>query len=185
MGKRISTGSRQRRRVAGTTLIELLSAIVVVSIGLLGISNLQAKALKSSQDSFFVSQATFLLDDIAERMRANHSDGNPASGNYDFVNAMSDFTDLTGAQQAQDCVDAVCTPAQVATYDVAQWLQTMTVGNRALPSSKAKITWNARIATVTIRWKSAYSEDGNCDATGDLNGAPQDYRCLTTLVTLP
>lgn len=170
----------------GTSMIELLSAMIVVSIGLLGISNLQSRALKTSQDSYFVSQATLFLDDIAERMRANHANGDSAAGNYNFINNMTDYSDLTAAQKAQDCVGfaANCTPAQMAVYDVARWLQSMTQGNRALPSAKAKITWAATTATVTVRWQTNFVDSGNCDVDGTISAA-QDYRCLTTTVALP
>lgn len=170
----------------GTSMIELLSAMVVVSIGLLGISNLQSKALKSSQDSYFVSQATFFLDDIAERIRANHASGNSAAANYNFVTAMKTYAELTTGQQGRSCVGnaVTCTPAQMAEYDVARWLNAMTNGNRALPSAAGMITWSGTTATITIRWKAIYTENGNCDSAGTLNGATQDYRCVTSTVAL-
>lgn len=175
------SGARASR---GTSMIELLSAMVVVSIGLLGISNLQSKSLKSSQDSYFVSQATFFLDDIAERIRANHANGNSAAANYHFVTTMKTYASLTSGQQARDCVSAACTPAQMAEYDVARWLQLMTDGNRALPLAAGKITWAGTTATITVRWKAVFSENGNCDSAGTI-GASQDYRCVTSTVALP
>lgn len=171
--------------MSGTSMIELLSAMVVVSVGLLGISNLQSKALKSSQDSYFVSQATFYLDDMAERLRANHGSGNSAATNYNFINAMTVYSGLSSTIQGRNCVGADCTPAQMAEYDVARWLNATTSGNRALPSAAGRITWAATTATITLRWKSVYSENGNCDSTGVIGGATQDYRCLTSTVLLP
>lgn len=172
------------RLLRGTSMVELLSAMVVVSIGLLGISNLQSKSLKSSHDSYFVSQATFFLDDIAERIRANHANGNSAATNYHFVASMKAYADLSSGQKLRDCVGATCTPAQMAEYDVARWLQAMTDGNRALPLAAGKITWAGTTATVTIRWRAVFSENGNCDSAGTI-GASLDYRCITSTVALP
>jgi type IV pilus assembly protein PilV len=59
-------------RQKGFTLIETLVALVVLSIGLLGVAALQLTALQNSGSAVFRSQATFLIYDIADRMRANH-----------------------------------------------------------------------------------------------------------------
>lgn len=184
MRKNIATLSI-RAAMSGTSMIELLSAMVVVSVGLLGISNLQSKALKSSQDSYFVSQATFYLDDMAERLRANHGSGNSAAANYNFITAMTAYSGLSSTIQGRNCVGADCTPAQMAEYDVARWLNATTNGNRALPSAAGKITWVGTTATINLRWKSVYSENGNCDSTGVIGGSVQNYHCLTSTVLLP
>ena len=54
----------------GTTLIEVLVAIVIISIGLLSVAALQTVSLKSNNGSYLRSQATFLAYDLADRMRA-------------------------------------------------------------------------------------------------------------------
>lgn len=54
----------------GTTLIEVLVAIVIISLGLLSVAALQTVSLKSNNGSYLRSQATFLAYDLADRMRA-------------------------------------------------------------------------------------------------------------------
>ncbi|WP_415889496.1 type IV pilus modification protein PilV [Neptuniibacter sp. SY11_33] len=54
----------------GASLLEVLVAIVVISIGLLSVVALQTMALKSNQGSYFRSQATFLAYDLADRIRS-------------------------------------------------------------------------------------------------------------------
>lgn len=55
----------------GSSLIEVLVALLVFSIGMLGLSALQLNALRSVSDSSQRSQSTWILQDIAERIRAN------------------------------------------------------------------------------------------------------------------
>jgi type IV pilus assembly protein PilV len=56
---------------AGFTLLEILIALVVLSIGLLGIAALQGVGLRTSHGAQLTSQASVLAYDIADRIRAN------------------------------------------------------------------------------------------------------------------
>ena len=58
-------------RIKGVTLIEVLVAIVITSIGILGFASLQFLGLNSNQSAYSRSQATFIATDLSERMRAN------------------------------------------------------------------------------------------------------------------
>jgi type IV pilus assembly protein PilV len=69
---RTSLGSR---RVAGFTLIEVLVALVVLSIGLLGIAALYVETLRANRSALVRTQAIALASDLADRIRANR---NPA-----------------------------------------------------------------------------------------------------------
>lgn len=68
-------------RQQGATLIEVLIATVIISIGLLSVAALQTVALKSNQGSYFRSQATFLAYDLADRIRA--APDSALNGDYD------------------------------------------------------------------------------------------------------
>lgn len=57
--------------IKGVTLIEVLVAVVITSIGILGFASLQFLGLNSNQSAYSRSQATFIATDLAERMRAN------------------------------------------------------------------------------------------------------------------
>ena len=63
-----SSGNARQR---GMTLIEILVAIVVLSIGLLGLAGLQLKGLQVNQGSTYRSQAAMLAEDMADRIRAD------------------------------------------------------------------------------------------------------------------
>jgi type IV pilus assembly protein PilV len=100
----------QLHQSAGLTLVEILVAVVVLSIGLLGLAGLQAAALRNNHSAYLRSQATVFGYDMADRMRAN-----PiaiSNGNYDSP----------AATAVSACLNAAgCTPAQMATHDMSEW----------------------------------------------------------------
>lgn len=55
----------------GFTLLEVLVAMLVLSIGLLGLAGLMASSLKNSHSAYHRTQATWLAYDMLDRMRAN------------------------------------------------------------------------------------------------------------------
>lgn len=69
--KTLHRGQANRKRTGGFTLLEVLIALVVLSIGLLGIAALQGVGLRSSQGAYLTSQASLLAYDMADRIRAN------------------------------------------------------------------------------------------------------------------
>ncbi len=61
----------QKSRQTGFSLLEVLIAIVITSIGLLGLAGMQATGLRNNHSAYHRSQATVLAYDIADRMRSN------------------------------------------------------------------------------------------------------------------
>jgi type IV pilus assembly protein PilV len=107
----------------GVTLIEVLIAILIISIGLLGMAGLQAAALKANLGASQRSAATMLASDMADRMRANMAGVN--AGNYDIspINAPTQWT---------SCLQvAGCTLQQMAQNDLWEWNQAI---QNTLPS---------------------------------------------------
>jgi len=70
--------------MTGMTLVEVLVAVLVLSIGLLGLASLQMTVLRSNHSAYLRSQATLLAQDITERMLANRSAA--LAGKYDAAN---------------------------------------------------------------------------------------------------
>lgn len=118
----------------GFTLIEVLVALLVVSIGLLGVARLQTLAMRSTHGSHLRSQAVVLAYAMADRMRANNRGVRDASGNYvGFYNAADDAPGTGDYQAAADagCSEhggvaaATCTVAQMAANDTFEWTRTL------------------------------------------------------------
>jgi type IV pilus assembly protein PilV len=61
----------RNRSSRGFSLLEVLVAILILSIGLLGLAAMQAFSLKANQSANFRTQATALTTMIVERMRAH------------------------------------------------------------------------------------------------------------------
>lgn len=71
----------------GTSLIEVLVALVVLSVGLLGLAGLQLNALKLNQTAMQRSEATLFAYSILDQMRADAAVAK--AGGYDIA-----FADL-------------------------------------------------------------------------------------------
>lgn len=75
----INTMTSNLRQSAASRLIEMMVAVLVLSIGLLGIAGMQAATSKYKINSWSRSQASVLLSDLAERVRIN-----PGAGGTNF-----------------------------------------------------------------------------------------------------
>ncbi|MDU4251170.1 MULTISPECIES: type IV pilus modification protein PilV [unclassified Pseudomonas] len=118
----------------GTTLIEILIAVVILAVGLLGMAGLQATSVQTNQGAYYRSQASILANDMADRMRANRDSA--IAGNY----TMSDFP----ASSSSNSVTGTR-----AEKDQAEWLNRLA---SALPSGTGKVALNANVITISVRW---------------------------------
>ena len=73
----------------GMTLVEVLVALVILGVGLLGAAAFQLNALKYTDSARMTSQASFIAYDMLDRIRANaaadYTIAPPASGNPDVA----------------------------------------------------------------------------------------------------
>jgi type IV pilus assembly protein PilV len=129
-------------RAKGFTLVEVLVAVLVLSIGLLGIAGLQLTSLRGNQSSYLRSQATVLSYDLIDRMRANRSQA--MSGSYDI-----NYT--TG--------DSMPSGSTMADADLTDWLNRI---NSVFPgTSQASVNMDGNnVVSVTIQWN-----DSRADST--------------------
>ena len=96
-------------RSRGFSMIELLVAVLVMGIGVLGITGLQLLSLQNNRGALLRGEAVQLAYDIMDRIRAN------PGANYDGL-------DLADAPPATaDCNANICTEAQMVTFDQAVW----------------------------------------------------------------
>jgi len=159
--------SRAIGRQPGFTLLEVLIALLVLSIGLLGLAGLQAKGLSYNQSAYLRSVATAQAYNMADRIRANPAGS--STGDYDNVSGLP--------SSHTDCTKNVCSPAQMAAFDLYQW---NTDNKNALPSGQGRVTVqnsNPRVLTVTVMW-----DDQRTGATGTgCSGNPKvDLTCFST-----
>jgi type IV pilus assembly protein PilV len=111
----------------GFTLVEVLVAVVVLAIGLLGMAGLQVAGLHYNHNAYLRAQATLLASDIAERMKANPV--GVQAGNYDNPTA--------AGTQADDCLTTTgCAAAAMAGHDFYEWNNALST---RLPNGKGVV----------------------------------------------
>ncbi len=71
-----------KSRQCGFSMIEVLVAILIVSVGLIGMALLQSMALKYSQSSNYRTQAVNLSSNLLEQVRANRAEASSYVGTF-------------------------------------------------------------------------------------------------------
>lgn len=123
----------------GSSLLEVMISMVVLSIGILGLLALQTTALKTNQLAVTRTLASGLAVEISELMRANKIAAE--NGNYDISIA-----------------GTVSAAATIAETDLQAWKSHLA----QLPSGQGSISRNNNIVTITIQWDE--SRVGNANA---------------------
>lgn len=122
----------------GFTLLEVMVAVVVLAIGLLGLAGLQATATRFNDSAYQRSQATALAYDIADRMRANREAALTGGGYPGPVQNPAPACAILGAPAGT-----------LAQQDIAAWRNALAC---TLPSGTGSIARNAGIYTIVIQW---------------------------------
>ena len=129
----------QRDKQAGFTLVEVLVALVVVSVGMLGIAGLYVHGLQAGRTAMFSHQAVTLAGDVADRIRAN-----PRAGEA-YAGAGTDNKCVAGG------VD--CNEAEMAAHDIFAWTQQ---AQNSLPNGTIQVQINNATVppeyTITVGW---------------------------------
>lgn len=154
--------SAPARRQGGVGMIEVLVAILVLSIGVLGYAGLQLTALGNAEDAHHRTQALAIAQDLVERVAAN-----PAGWGV-YVNA-ANWPDAglpnTVPGNWTQCITAQCNANTMAGWDVAQirWLAANSLPNgRVFASDNCSASG---ILCVNVGWNET-AADG-CDPTSE------------------
>ena len=111
--------------------MEVLVAILVLAIGLLGLAALQARGLKFNHDAYARTQATYLAYEIIDLLRANEASAK------DYVS--------TGHP------GGTCDPKGSSPKgDLACWYDTV---QAVLPAGNARVQGNGQQFDITIGWQ--------------------------------
>ncbi|MDX1692195.1 MAG: type IV pilus modification protein PilV [Ketobacteraceae bacterium] len=126
----------------GFTLVEVLVALIVMAIGVMGLITLQLNTIQANKSASHRSQAVWAANDILDRMRANRT----AALNSDYDIALA--------------TDAPTDTSTVANADLADWLTRLP---NTLPEGDGSVVTDAATSTVTvtIQWNEGRMRDGN------------------------
>lgn len=131
------------------TLLEVLVAVVVLSVGLLAMAKAHLHAMHAQRTGAHDAAASALLADMAGRMQANVA-GLTAKA-YDMpperLSLAPDRDATHGTHRACTVADAGCTPEDMAQQDLRAWRQRVIW---ALPGSAAWLEWKGPEQTGQI-----------------------------------
>jgi len=159
----------QHRKEGGFTLLEVLIALLVLSIGLLGLAALQTVGLRSNQMATQRTQATQAAYNISDRMHANPVGLTQANSYYVIATSATPV-------MIKNCDAVICTPAETAGFDLVQWRALV----EQLPGGKSEITQAVSagvvIHTITVHW----NETRDPAVTGETcpPASNTDLRCI-------
>ncbi|MBT8091695.1 MAG: type IV pilus modification protein PilV [Gammaproteobacteria bacterium] len=130
----------------GFSLIEVLIALIIMSVGMLGIAGLYVQGMQAGRTSVFRHNAVTLAGDVADRIRANP--GAVAGAAY-AANVGADKNCVNGG------ID--CSPADMAQHDIRLWEQQ---ADRSLPNGTVRINRDTSAAPPTYEIIVSWDEPG-------------------------
>ncbi len=140
-------------------MIEALVALLVMGVGVLGVTGLQLVSLQNNQAALMRGEAVQFAYDVMDRIRMNQVDR--------YAVGMGD-----DPPNARDCVANTCSMAEMADFDLAIWKCSLGAHNEhgectdlrdneimppiteqpGLPNGDGSIEINGQVITVTIQW---------------------------------
>jgi type IV pilus assembly protein PilV len=137
-------------RSRGFTLMEVMVAVLVISLGLLGIAAMQANAIASTHSSQVESLVAIEAQSLASAMAANPWWSTAAAPSPITVNGST--VSPSSMAESTLCNQAACTSAELASYDLATWGTQL---QQLVPGANATITCQAGspiICSITVTW---------------------------------
>lgn len=141
---------RLKMKQQGFTLLEVLIAVLVFSIGMMGVAGMVLASMRGTHTAQLHTQATLQAQWIGDAMRAN-----PAG-------VMAGAYNMTAPTAVSETCATGCTPAQTATRDMETWGSML---SRALPAGQGSVrcqlnspqregvdAFPAGLCTISMTW---------------------------------
>ena len=137
-------------RQTGFTLLEVMIAMVIFSIGLLGLAGIQAVSLQSNNSAYMRTVAMQYSYNMADLIRS-------ATDTQGAVDAtFSDGFDSSLGDEPTDCIvnDAAtnCSLSDMADFDIYHWKRRLADKDSGLPSGRGTLSKNGDIYEIKIMW---------------------------------
>jgi len=126
----------KRKYSKGVSLIEVLVAVIILAFGLLGLAGLQSVSLRNNNSAMMRTQATYLAQDIIDRMR---------------VNKTAAIDDMSYEQSMATATPTVAVNSPLDVIDRNAWLTSI---ENTLPSGDGEIDCvdATDVCEITIQW---------------------------------
>jgi type IV pilus assembly protein PilV len=139
------------RVVAGFTLVEVMIAVLVLALGIVGGVSMQLAALRARHQSTLLAQASWLAVGMAERMRANPEQMRLPDGANLYLTLDYDvLAEPNPPVPAALCYGGDCNGAQLAAFDLYEMKALM---RENLPAGRAVVCRDAGLwSGGKLRW---------------------------------
>lgn len=128
----------------GSSLLEVMVALFVLGVGLLGVLALQLQSGKYNQSAYYYTQAAFLANEIAESLRSNPS----VKNSYSLL--IADATPTASVDCSSASVN--CTAGELRDWNLNKWRNNVAAN---LPSGKSSIVSDGTFFTITVQFDDA------------------------------
>lgn len=156
----------------GFTLIEVLVAMLVLALGLMGLATLQTYTLRSNLSAYTRGQATQLLYDMSDKMRVNNALAKTITSNTSDYTVADTTTKIKKIDSSNTCeyqypttlpANTSCSTTKLAAYDLIVWANAISA---TLPMGRGCITFANGTYTLYIAWDDnrsgvVYSDQAN------------------------
>jgi type IV pilus assembly protein PilV len=146
----ITTYYQKTNKQSGFTMIEILIALIILSVGVLGLAGLQGASLRSSNTAYMRTVATSQIYDFAERMRSNTKGYKLAvNGGDNAYNQLSGTPVYSNCNIQTKLPSAGCNTVELATRDISIW---NTENARVLPAGQGTVRRSGSSFVITVSW---------------------------------
>jgi len=162
----VMIASQKQQR--GVGMVEILVALLVLAIGVLGYAGLQLNALKSTESAQIRSQGTALARNALEMIVVNAEERATFLDESEWDNGQSAFGDAPPSNP--DCISNSCSASEMASWEIAQlqWL-----AGTVLPAGRIRVepckSGSVSISCVVVAWND--QDINQCLDGGDINTA--------------
>jgi len=155
------------RRQTGVSLIEVMIALFILSIGMLGHAKIQALGVRAGTDANHRTQATYLLNEMMERLRANR----PAAdseyyASIDYASIDCNVAPAKVCSESTASTAAECTTNEVADEDAIYWFCDVM---DTLPNGNVAVSVSTGVYSIQVGWdgldESGITQSRNVSAT--------------------
>ena len=134
-----STGRAPRAAQGGIVILDVLMAVLIFSVGILGMISLQAHAIKLAGDAKLRTDASYLVGQMISEMWVDRSN-------------LADYAHMTGGS------DCTFTGSAGSSARVTNWVGTATKAGSVLGSlpnatSQVKVETGTGLVSVTVCWR--------------------------------